>query len=122
MASRWPLRFVRWLEFPSRDNGGWSLIEITVGRLATSYRCREIATDFGPGHHGYELHKLDAFRAPSGDVYHVLLHTQEGWHRCDCLGCEHHGHCKHCAALVVLRRYRRRRVGKLAMLLTRDLT
>jgi len=94
-----------WLELPGTSTGGWGAVEITVGRLVTAYRCQEIATDFGPEHVGFELHKLGPGHQPTGVVYHVLVDLARGWHRCDCLGHEAHGHCKHSAALKALCRF-----------------
>jgi len=95
-----PRRSVRWLRQPGTH--GWGTLEITVGRRSTIYRCRPIATDFGLGQLGYELHKLGAVSELLETVYHVLVDRTRGWHRCDCLGHEAHGHCKHSAALDAL--------------------
>jgi len=95
-------RSVRWLYRPSADSDGWGTIEIRLGRTATAYHCRAIPTDFGPEHRGFELHKLGPSHQPTGVVYHVLVDRARGWHRCDCLGHEAHGHCKHSAALEAL--------------------
>src|ERR1700728_2991829 len=92
-------RSVRWLHGPPGDRDGWGTIEICLGRSATTYRCRAIPTDFGPEHRGFELHKLGPDQQPNGVVYHVLVDLARGWNRCDCLGYEAHGHCKHGAAL-----------------------
>jgi len=95
-------RSVRWLHRSPDDSDGWGIIEIRLGRTATTYHCRPIPTDFGPEHRGFELHKLGPSHQPTGVVYHVLVDRARGWHHCDCLGHEAHGHCKHSAALEAL--------------------
>jgi hypothetical protein len=97
-----PRRSVRWLRQHGTHTDGWGTLEITVRRRSTIYRCRPITTDFGPGQLGFELHKLDAVSKLLETVYHVLIDRTWGWHRCDCLGHEAHGHCKHNAALDTL--------------------
>jgi hypothetical protein len=84
------------------------MIEIRLGRVTTIYRCRAMPTDFGSDYRGFELQKLGGSLEPTGVVYHVLLDLCRGWHRCDCLGHEAHGHCKHSDALAALCRSARR--------------
>lgn len=91
-------RFARWLERPSNRIGGWGILEIQVGRQTTTYRVRRLATDFGVG--GFEIVKLAAGMVNTGLVYHVLLDGRKS--KCDCIGCEQHGHCKHIEALQAL--------------------
>jgi hypothetical protein len=97
-----PKGSVRCLHRPEADTNGWQTIEIRLGRTTTFYRCRPVPTDFGREYHGFELHKLGGDLELTGVVYHVLVDLCKGWHRCDCLGHEAHGHCKHSAAIAAL--------------------
>ena len=68
-----------------------------------TYLAREIpAAGMGHGCRGFEVEKLDPFQEPTGEVYHVLIDTRDGYSSCDCLGGEAHGHCKHREALAAL--------------------
>jgi hypothetical protein len=82
--------------------GIWGAIEIFAGRNSNTYLCRELPTDFGPGNHAYELVKLDAAQRHTLTAYHVLVTGHARNDRCDCLGHERYGHCKHSAALAAL--------------------
>jgi len=58
------------------------------------YHLTAIPSDWG---RAFEVRKL---AADGGEVYHVNL--SDAAETCDCLGHEHHGHCKHVSALLAL--------------------
>jgi hypothetical protein len=94
-----PARSIRWLTSPISSKKPYGAIRITCGPLVTDYFLSEIGAAEGPG---FELEKID--HAPTGqptDRYHVNL-LPDGRHTCDCLGHEHHGHCKHVEGLQAL--------------------
>lgn len=95
-----PQRRVRWLQRPERTFDDYGCIELTVGKEVTPYLIRRIATDFGLA--GFQLLKLDAAMRETSDQYHILLHGDLS--RCDCIGWEAHGNCKHLDAVLALMR------------------
>lgn len=88
-ATKKPARSVRLFKKESKYFG----IEIKVKGHASCYVCQEIPAYAG---RGFQLEKIG-----SEEVYHVLAaNGQDG--RCDCIGHEAHGRCKHLDGLRAL--------------------
>jgi hypothetical protein len=90
-----PARHVRFALRPFEGNPG--VLDITAGKHLTCYYLYPMPSDFG------SAFRLDKFGTQGGETYHVNL-ADDGRHSCECLGFLHHGHCKHVAGLLALRR------------------
>jgi hypothetical protein len=93
-----PARSIKLLAKPG-DGASRGCVEITVGKLTTTYHLERIPSDWGVA---FELTK---FLADGGEVYHVNLDPfAEGGLRmsCDCLGHLQHARCKHAEGLLAL--------------------
>jgi hypothetical protein len=74
-----------------------AMLTLFVGKAATCYTLVDIGSEFA-GTRGFQLDKL---HATEPEVYHVLV-EEDGHARCDCIGHEAHGHCKHGDAIQEL--------------------
>ena len=110
-ARKAPERRIELLEPPSPSTDGWFAIRISLitatrrhtRTQSTVYLAREIpAEGMGKGCRGFEVEKLDAEMNPTGETYHVLLDSRDGYRHCDCMGCEKWSHCKHADGLAAL--------------------
>jgi hypothetical protein len=89
-------RTIRLTVEPSADNPSCVVtIKDERGR-ETDYHVRPIPSAFGSA---FEVTKI---LAADDATYHVNLDGDRS--SCDCLGFTHHGHCKHAAGLVALKR------------------
>jgi hypothetical protein len=90
-----PARTVRWADVPA---GG---IVVRVGPVEDRYAVTEFDSPLGRAFHVQKL-------GPRGGAEYDVLLADDG-HRCDCLGFEHTGSCRHVEALTALLAGRDRR-------------
>jgi hypothetical protein len=74
--------------------GAPALLTLTVGKKSDDYWVHVIPADWGAG---FELKNVDR-----EGHYHVLVSSDGKADSCDCMGFEHHRHCKHFSSIKKL--------------------